>query len=134
MLELALDADLSALATMADAVEGYAAVAGVPAERAMQLVVALDEILTNIATHGGLRPDDTIAVTVEAEAGVLHAVVEDPGPPFDPLRDAPPPMLSGSVAERPIGGLGLHIARTLAQRIDYERRDGRNRLSLAMSP
>ena len=46
MLELALDADLSALATMADAVEGYAAVAGVPAERAMQLVVALDEILT----------------------------------------------------------------------------------------
>lgn len=134
MLELALDADLSALATMADAVERYAAVAGVPAERAMQLVVALDEILTNIATYGGLQPDDTIAVTVEAEAGVLNAVVEDPGPPFDPLRDAPPPMLSGSVVERPIGGLGLHIARTLAQRIAYERRDGRNRLSLAMPP
>jgi len=119
---------------MADAVEGYATAVGVPAERAMQLVVALDEILTNIASYGGLQPGNGIAVIVEAKAGVLHAVIEDPGPPFDPLHDALPPMLSGSVEERPIGGLGLHIARTLAQRIDYERRDGRNRLSLRMPP
>ena len=36
MPELALDTDRSVLATMADAVEGYAAAAGVPAERALQ--------------------------------------------------------------------------------------------------
>jgi anti-sigma regulatory factor (Ser/Thr protein kinase) len=134
MLELAFDADPSALATMADAVEDYAATAGVTPERAMQLVIALDEILTNIMTHGRLGSGDGIAVTVEAKAGALSAVVEDPGPPFDPLRDAPPPVLSGSVAERPIGGLGLHIAKTLARRIEYERRDGRNRLSLELPP
>lgn len=134
MLELALDADPSALAVMADAVEGYALSSGVPAERAMQLVIALDEILTNIVTHGGLEQGERIALSVLAQAGVLSAVVEDPGPPFDPLRDAPPPVLSGSVAQRPIGGLGLHIARTLAQRINYERRNGRNRLSLELPP
>ena len=134
MLVLALDADPSALAAMAEAVEGYAARSGVPPERAMQLVIALDEILTNIVTHGGLAPGDSIAVTVETSAGGLSAVVEDPGPAFDPLREAPPPVLSGSLAERPIGGLGLHIARTLARRIDYERRDGRNRLSLEFAP
>lgn len=134
MLELAFDADPSALATMADAVEDYAVAAGVTSERAMQLVIALDEILTNIMTHGALGPGDSIAVTVEAKAGGLSAVVEDPGPPFDPLREAPPPVLSGSVAERPIGGLGLHIAKTLVRRIAYERRDGRNRLSLELPP
>ncbi|MGE3294625.1 MAG: ATP-binding protein [Geminicoccaceae bacterium] len=134
MLELVLDADPSALAVMADAVEAFAAGAGVPPERAMQLVIALDEILTNIVTHGRLAPGDGIALRVEVAAGVLSAVVDDPGPPFDPLRDAPPPVLGGSVAERPIGGLGLHIAMTLARRIDYERRDGRNRLSLELPP
>ena len=134
MLELALDADLSALAVMADAVEGYAAGVGAPAERAMQLVIALDEILTNIVTYGGLAPGERIAVTVATSAGVLSAVVEDPGPAFDPLRDAPSPVLAGPAAARPIGGLGLHIARTLARRIDYERRDGRNRLSLELPP
>jgi anti-sigma regulatory factor (Ser/Thr protein kinase) len=134
MLELALDADLSALAVMADAVEEHAASSGASAERAMQLVIALDEILTNIVTYGGLAPGDRIAVTVATREGVLSAVVEDPGPAFDPLREAPPPVLAGSAEERPIGGLGLHIARTLARRIDYVRRDGRNRLSLEFPP
>lgn len=134
MLELALDADLSALALMADAVEEFAASSGASAERTMQLVIALDEILTNIVTYGGLAPGDRIALAVAAHEGVLSAIIEDPGPAFDPLREAPPPVLAGLAAERPIGGLGLHIARTLARRIDYARRDGRNRLSLEFPP
>src|SRR5689334_18522158 len=134
MLELALDADLSALAVMADAVEEHAARTGASPERAMQLVTALDEILTNIVTYGGLAPGERIAVTVAIAEGALIATVEDPGPAFDPLQEAPPPVLAGSAAERPIGGLGLHIARTLARRIDYVRRDGRNRLSLEFPP
>lgn len=133
-LELALDADLAALATMADAVEGFAAGAGVPPERALQLVVALDEILTNSILHGGLAPGDRIALRLDAPGGALRAVVEDGGPPFDPLADAPSPVLEGPAEARPIGGLGLHIARSLVRRLAYERHAAGNRLILELSP
>lgn len=47
------------------------------------------------------------------------------GSPFDP-REAPAPDLNSALDERDIGGLGLHLLRTLAEGLDYERRDGAN--------
>jgi anti-sigma regulatory factor (Ser/Thr protein kinase) len=134
MLELALAARPSALAEMANAVETHAVAAGVPPERAILLVVALDEILTNVIAHGRLGADDIIAVTVEVRGDTLAATVEDPGPAFDPLQEAPQPVLDGSVEDRPVGGLGLHIVKTVARRITYERRQGRNRLMMEVAP
>jgi anti-sigma regulatory factor (Ser/Thr protein kinase) len=132
MLELSLDADPSALARMADAVEAHAAANGIPPDRAMQLVIALDEIITNIVSHGGLAPGSPIAITVAVQGDAAVATVEDPGPPFDPLSEAPPPVLSGSADERPIGGLGLHIVKAIMAQVGYERREGRNRLVMRL--
>ena len=134
MLELALVAEASSLAEMADAVEGYAVSAGVPPERAMRLVLVLDEILTNVMSYGALSADDRILVTVECRGDALVATVEDPGPAFDPLGEAPSPVLTGSVDERPVGGLGLHIVRGMTRKLAYERRDGRNRLTMELAP
>ena len=133
MLELALDADPSALARMADAVEAYAASSGIPPDKAMQLVVALDEILTNIMSHGALAAGMTVDVRVDVQGEGLTATVEDPGPAFDPLQEAPPPVLAGNLDERPIGGLGLHIVKTIVQEIAYERKVGRNRLVMRLA-
>ena len=134
MLELALVADASSLAEMADAVEGYAVSAGVPPERAMRLVLVLDEILTNVISYGALSADDRILVTVDCRGDALVATVEDPGPAFDPHGEAPSPVLTGSVDERPVGGLGLHIVRGMTRQLAYERRDGRNRLTMELAP
>ena len=133
MLELALDADLSALARMADAVEAYTASRGVSPEKAVLLVVALDEILTNILSHGALAAGMTVDVKVDVQGEALTATVEDPGPAFDPLQEAPPPVLAGNLDERPIGGLGLHIVKTIVQEIAYERKVGRNRLVMRLA-
>ncbi len=55
--------------------------------------------------------------------------IEDDGRAFDPF-DAPPPDLTSSIEERAIGGLGVHLVRSLTDDASYERRDGRNIVTL----
>jgi serine/threonine-protein kinase RsbW len=105
MLELALNAELSSLTTMANAIEGYAADHAIPQAKTMELILALDEVVTNVISYGGLAPSDTIAVTIDLGDDAISAAVEDHGSAFDPLNDAPP-HATGSLEERPMGGLG----------------------------
>jgi len=70
-----------------------------------------------------------IAVSVSIADGRLLAQVIDDGQPFDP-NHAPTPDLSLPLEQRPIGGLGLHLVRTMADRMTYERRDGLNRVTI----
>ena len=56
--------------------------------------------------------------------------IVDDGKPFDPFSDAPPPDLDSSVADRPTGGLGIHLVRRLMDEAHYRREDGGNRVVL----
>jgi anti-anti-sigma factor len=51
------------------------------------------------------------------------------GQAFDPLQ-APLPDLTADLAERQVGGLGIHFIRSLMDAVAYDRRDGRNRLRM----
>jgi serine/threonine-protein kinase RsbW len=131
MLELALNAELSSLTTMANAIEGYAAGHAIPQAKTMELILALDEVVTNVISYGGLAPSDTIAVTIDLGDDAISAAVEDHGSAFDPLNDAPP-HATGSLEERPMGGLGLHILRSIVKELSYHRVDGRNLLIMRL--
>jgi serine/threonine-protein kinase RsbW len=103
----------------------------IPASAALVARLALDELVANVAAHGaddGREP--IVSFTCNAEPGHLLVQVDDDGLPFDP-RQVPSPDLDVPLDERRIGGLGLHLLRRLASRFDYERRDGRNRVTLA---
>jgi anti-sigma regulatory factor (Ser/Thr protein kinase) len=56
----------------------------------------------------------------------------DNGRPFDPTEALPPPMAS-SLTQASIGNLGIHLMRSFASSMQYERRDGCNRLTLQFS-
>ena len=43
---------------------------------------------------------------------------------------APGPVPATSLEEAKVGDLGIHLMRSFANGMDYERRDGRNRLTL----
>ena len=64
-----------------------------------------------------------------ALVGTLVARIEDNGQPFDPTQVAPHPLPS-TLKDAKIGDLGIHLVRSFASRMDYERRHGRNRLTL----
>ena len=72
--------------------------------------------------------DFEIVLTSEGDSVTIEIV--DGGRPFDPLNDAPAPDLTSGVADRRLGGLGVHFVRTLMDDVQYERSAGKNRLKM----
>jgi serine/threonine-protein kinase RsbW len=90
--------------------------------------VALDEMLSNIIKYG--YTDDAIheiRVRLSVAGPMLVAEIEDDGQPFDPCA-AGPVDVDAPMEERKVGGLGIHIVRTLMAEVGYARVEGRNRL------
>lgn len=98
---------------------------------AMYLVsLAIEELVTNCIKYGySDSSNHTIDFLLSVSDDTLRLDVIDDGSPFNPL-EAPRPDLSLAPEKRPIGGLGLHLLRELADDMNYERKDGTNRLSL----
>ncbi|HEY3706740.1 MAG TPA: ATP-binding protein [Terracidiphilus sp.] len=102
-----------------------------PSPRAKYLApLAIEEIVTNCIDYayddGG---EHTIVFTLSVADQALTLTAVDDGHAFDPLAEQGPD-LTLPVQDRPIGGLGIHLLRNLADAISYERRDGLNRLTL----
>jgi sigma-B regulation protein RsbU (phosphoserine phosphatase) len=101
-----------------------------PRDTMSQIRVVGDEVLANVIAHGFPDgADHDITVRVEWTEGRLTLTVSDDGVPFDPLG-VPPPDTSGSLAERAVGGLGIHLVRHLVDQMTYERRGDRNVLTV----
>ena len=69
-------------------------------------------------------------ITLTSEADVLRIEVTDDGRPFDPLNEAPEPDLDASVDDRQVGGLGIHLVRTMVDEMSYRREQDKNHLTL----
>jgi anti-sigma regulatory factor (Ser/Thr protein kinase) len=92
--------------------------------------LAIEELVTNCIKYGYDDSNEhTIDVVLTVDDGTLRIEVVDDGKAFNPL-DAPEPDTSLPMKDRPIGGLGIHLLRELADDATYERRDRMNRLVL----
>jgi anti-sigma regulatory factor (Ser/Thr protein kinase) len=114
-------------------VEGLVARLGVPPRTAHALQLCLEEAVTNIVSHAfepGTGHDVQIAVWRDDAA--LHAEVTDDGSPFDPLSHVLP-AAPRDLQSAPIGGLGIKLMRSFAERIAYRRCGETNRLTLSFS-
>ena len=96
--------------------------AGVDARAVHHVALVIEEILTNVATHGG-SPEAQATVAIEVQPDRISGEIGDCGKPFDP-RSGPYPDIMAPIEERRIGGLGLHLVRKLTSVLDY-RRDGK---------
>ena len=95
-----------------------------------QIKLILEELAMNVINYGNRGGTEPIEIRLAAEGGVIILEISDVGKPFDPLRDAPPPDLTSPLEERPIGGLGLYLVRTLMDEVHYRWEDGANHLRL----
>jgi len=107
---------------------------GLSATRLADAELCLDELVTNIVRYAwtpAADPDShSITVAVDRTPSELEIVVQDDGRPFDPTAAVLPPI-ARTLEEASPGGRGLLLVRSIASRLNYERRDGVNRLILA---
>lgn len=132
-LDIRLKNDLGQLDGLIDRIEAFVVKAGIAPTPAYRLQLAVDEFFNNAVDYG--YPDGrdgTIDVGVKCVGDRLELVFSDDGEPFDPFA-APAPDVTGTVEERRIGGLGVHLVRTLSDSFAYERAGGRNVLRLGFS-
>lgn len=111
-------------------VETFCRQHAVPLSARQSVLLALEELLVNIVTHG--YQDDqshTIAVMLELHDSRLSVEITDDGMAFDP-RTVPAPNFSMSLDERPIGGLGVWLTLKMMDEIDYRREGHSNKLRL----
>ena len=120
------------LSRIPDWVAGFAAEQGLSDDVVFGVNVALDEMLSNIIKYG--YADDAIheiRVRLSVAGQVVVAEIEDDGEPFDPCAAAPV-NVDAPLEHRKVGGLGIHIVRTLCTEVGYARVNGRNRLVMKM--
>ena len=91
-----------------------------------EILLAVDEALTNIIRHAYQGGTGKMAVSVTAADDRIEIVLEDRGKKFDPTQ-VPSPELP---RHKP-GGLGVHFIRTIMDQMIYEGQGpGGNRLRL----
>lgn len=128
-LSLAVVNELSAVPCAAERVEAFCRGRDIPASIARKFSLALDEALTNVISYA--FPDGRrhrIEVEIVDRDGFLAATVSDDGEAFDPLS-RPAPDVHAAVEDREVGGLGIHLLRTLMEEVNYRRQDRRNHLT-----
>jgi anti-sigma regulatory factor (Ser/Thr protein kinase) len=76
--------------------------------------LCLEELITNTIQHGlGGAPDRQILIRLSRTHEWLEVMLKDDAPPFDPFVEAPAPDLEADVDTRAIGGLGVHLVKSL---------------------
>lgn len=107
--------------------------AGLTDHELQRIRLAVDEIATNIVTHGYEEAGRSGDLTIFAEYDEAHLTIylEDTGEAYDP-RTTPSPDLATSVEKRPFGGLGVYLALWAIDEFHYEHKQNRNRSTLVM--
>ena len=126
---LVLQSDLAELQRLAAWIEGWAR-KDVSSDLSFAVQLCLEEAVANVIMYGGMSDARLkIVIEVERNSTTLVARVVDNGRQFDPTQ-VPPPSIPASLAEAKIGDLGIHLMRSFASGMHYERRDGCNCLTL----
>ncbi len=101
------------------------------ADEAPRILILLEELLTNLVKYGyrDRAEPGRAEIVLGLEGSRLEIEFIDDGCAFDPFA-APPPDLDAPVEAREVGGLGIHILRSLTEEARYERRNDTNVIRL----
>ena len=129
-LKLKVETDPSELERISAAVEDIGQRENWSAQFVFRVNLVLEELGLNIMNYGHEEGLHEFDITLTSDEDVLTIEITDDGRPFDPLSDAPEPDLDASVDDRRVGGLGLHLVRTMVDEMSYRREQDKNHLTL----
>ncbi len=129
-LFLSVKNQLADLPSLQEFIRDFLRHRAIPAELIFDICLTVEEIFTNTVKFGyddDLPHEIALKLTCSPDEAIL--VIEDDARSFNPLT-LPTPELTLPVEQRPIGGLGLHLVRSLASRLTYRRQNDKNVLEV----
>lgn len=134
MNALTVPGDLESLRVIRAFVNEAAHEAGLDKRATYRLVLAVDEVATNIVTHGyqEAQAEGEIHVSVDSSSAALTIMLEDTAPRYDPTQAPEPSDLDAPLEDRQLGGLGVYLVLQGVDKFSYEWLEGINRNSFTM--
>ena len=131
MRELKLEAKVDNLSRALAFVDETLEELSCPMKIQMQLDVAVEELFVNIASYAYApgTGDAVIRIETEGEPPSVSVTFIDSGVPYDPLAK-PDPDITLSAMDREIGGLGIFMVKKSMDDMRYQRKDGKNILTI----
>ena len=125
-----LSSNPSELLTLCNYLEDFGNQAELPQKCLFELNLGLDELFTNIISYGFKdESEHQIKFTLAKHRETVVVQVEDDGIPFNPLNAACLD-LAQDLDSIKIGGLGIHLVKKMMDDIEYQRAEGKNKLTL----
>ena len=121
---------ISELKTLHQHLANWGGDMGLSENSILRINICLDELFTNIVSYG--FDDDLehiIIFTLSGENNLVVINIEDNGIPFNPLGKIDPDF-PDNVENAEIGGLGIHIIKKIMDNVSYERKQGKNKLTM----
>ena len=132
-LSLKVETSVAELERISAAVKAFGEQQNWPANLIFKVNLVLEELGINIMKNGYDDGLHDFEIVLTSEPDTLKVEVIDDGRPFDPLKDAPIPDLESSLDDRPVGGLGIYLVRSMVDRMHYRRTGDQNRLTLEIN-
>ena len=127
---LVLPNDVQEVPKLAGFIDEFCETCGIDMSTTMSLNLAIEEAVVNVMDYAypnGGKGD--VYIEAECDNDVMTFIIRDNGIPFDPTK-ASEVDTTLSAEERPIGGLGIHLVRTIMDTEEYSYTDGQNVLTL----
>ena len=100
---------------------------------ATNINLALEEAVTNVVMYAYPKgTKEKINLEAVRDGNTLRFTLTDRGRVFDPTA-APKANIAASLKDRPIGGLGIHLVRTIMDSVTYRRVEGKNVLTMTIN-
>jgi anti-sigma regulatory factor (Ser/Thr protein kinase) len=120
--------ELSSLEPLFEFVGDFAKAQRLDESVAFAMHLAVEELFTNMVKYGG--GDDAVSVALSVREGdLVIELVHAGAAPFDPTM-AKPIDPTRPLHERVPGGVGLHLVRSMMDRVRYQHHDGEARVTL----
>ena len=126
--EIRISNHLNEIVVLASFIEELGEELSLPAETVMNINLALEEAVANIIMYAyPPKEQHIILLKVTSTEKQLIFLLTDKGASFDPTQ-VEEVDITLPIEERPIGGLGIFLIRSIMNEISYQRIDNENRL------
>jgi sigma-B regulation protein RsbU (phosphoserine phosphatase) len=126
LLEITVPSEIEAISTIFDEFTRFAEQHSLDDTVRRAALLVLDEFVNNVVSYSHTHTEEhEIKVVLVLSSDRLAVTIEDDGQAFNPFK-RDPPDLDASLDDRQIGGLGIHLVKSVMDDYEYRRLGGRN--------